>query len=262
MKALSAYLFSFLLLSSCKAQGESIQLPKTSNPLPVSQHKTAATDTNSVIILDDAVSSWSLGFIAPKIPPNTRCPLIIYLHGGVGTDRTDKGSKAWEMFAFIEDSFPAIIASPSANRLAPWWSETGISRIYRSVEEMISRFPVDTTKIFLAGVSDGATGMVAISSFPNHPFAGFLGASGYPPMFGNSLSADQMKHTPIHLYISGKDRLYPSDSVFVWCKKAQTNGVPISYTVMPEAEHGFDFKFEEKSVIVSLFRQWKKQSRM
>lgn len=216
--------------------------------------------TDSVITMSDQTSSWSLGFSSPTISKDKNYPLIIYLHGGIGTDRTDKGSKAWEMFSFILDSFPAVIASPSANRNVPWWSESGIERIFSSIDEMVTRFPIDQSKIFLTGVSDGATGMIAIASLPNHPFAGFLGSSAYPLLFGESLDKEKMKKAPIHLYICGKDRLYNADSVINWCKNANEAGIPISYTTKLNAEHGFDFKYEEKTMIISLFQKWVRQS--
>lgn len=249
-------LFIVLLLASCKGQSQ----PQNTHTITKGDQVSWVTNLSipSPILMNDEVSSWSLGFYIPEFVKDSLYPLIIYLHGGIGTERTDKGEKSWEMFQFITDSLPVVIASPSGNRFAPWWSEVGAQRIFSTIDQMTSHFPIDKSKIFLAGVSDGATGAIAISSLKNSPFAGIIGSCGFPPMFGNSLDFETMKSTPIHLYISGKDRLYPADSVIQWCKERQKEGALITYTFKPLAEHGFDFKTEEKSTIISLLKKWKR----
>lgn len=208
----------------------------------------------SPVILQDPAGEWTLGFSSPK--STKKLPLIVYLHGGVGTSRTDKGKTAYEMFSFLNDSNEFRLVSPSGNRNAPWWSRTGMERIYRSVSFMTDNFAIDTSKIFLAGVSDGATALFAVAAQPSHPFAGFIGAAGYPLLFKDQLSPSDLKQVPIHMYVSEKDRLYPHNQITAYYTELKSAGVPISFKLYEDAEHGFEYRTNEKAFIKELLKKW------
>jgi len=247
--------FLLILTTSCGSQDKSISTPK----LDITESTQSPREMlSSTLSMKDSISAWEMGYCSPLNHANTALPLIIYLHGGIGTERSDKGAKAWEMMSFLTDSYPAILVSPSANRYVPWWSKTGVQRILLSIEEMKKRYKIDTTKIFLTGVSDGATALIALASIQNHPFAGFIGASGNPLFFDQTTHSKQLATTPIHLFIAGKDHLYPAKIVQSWCDSLKTDGVPITYTIKPQSVHGFDFKIEEKMRIISLLNTWKR----
>lgn len=233
--------YLLLIFCSCTAQKSN---PKSEPTPPVT----------SPVILKDNAGEWTLGFSSPK--SQKKLPLIVYLHGGVGTTRTDKGKTAYEMFTFLNDSNEFRLVSPSGNRNAPWWSQTGMARIYQSVSFMVDKFPVDTARIYLAGVSDGATALFAVAAQPSHPFAGFIGAAGYPILFKDQLTSNDLKRVPIHMYISGKDRLYPYKEVNSYYEKLKSEGVPISFKLYENAEHGFEYRDSEKAFIKQLLKKW------
>ncbi len=214
--------------------------------------------STETVELTDEVSSWTLGLQTCSTIKDSLYPLIIYLHGGISTTRTDKGHDAHKMFHFISDSLPIFIASPSGNRDAVWWSSIGTQRILTSVDYMRAHYPIDPNKIFLAGVSDGATALFAIATIEDHPFAGFIGASGYPLYFEKQLneSISHLQRYPLKLYVSGNDRLYPTEDVISFYKILQEAHVPLQYTLYPAAEHGFDFKELERDTIIDLIHTW------
>ncbi len=225
------------------------------------QNKSAKTKSKiiSPLSLSDSAGPWNLGFSTPTVLENdSTYPLIVYLHGGIGTSRTDKGDKAYEMFTFIQNEFPSIIASPSGNKNAPWWSEMGIQRIYTTVSIMQKHFPIDPNRIYLSGVSDGATGLFPVALQPNHPFAGFIGAAGYPVVFGDQIRKSRPTTTPLYLYISENDRLYQTAKIVDYYQKLQRDSIPISYKVIKLAEHGFDYRKNEKENIIKLLKSWNK----
>ncbi|MBD3320491.1 MAG: hypothetical protein GF350_05270, partial [Chitinivibrionales bacterium] len=163
---------SLLSVSFTLAQLDSI-ISTAKNTLP-------RTGAATAILTDRSNQSWTLGYYAPpEATVDTLYPLVIYLHGGIGTTRRDKGKTAYEMLSALCDSITVFLASPSGNRFGPWWSADGLSRILQSVRYMTLHFPVNPDKIFLAGVSDGATGCYAAANTICGPFAGFIPVSGY-----------------------------------------------------------------------------------
>jgi len=246
------FLIILLLLTGCSSENHS------SNKRNQNVLQTASLSNSEIIEITDKISSWTLGLQKCVTERDSLYPLIVYLHGGISTTRTDKGHDAFKMFQFVSDSIPLFIASPSGNRDAPWWSRVGTERILSTVHYMKVHYPIDTSKIFLAGVSDGATGLFTIAGLENHPFAGFIGSAGYPVVFQDHIqeSIGRYSVTPFMMYVCGNDRLYQTDSVVQFYQTLQTSGVPLHYTLYPEAEHGFDFKELERDTIIKLIQSW------
>ena len=223
---------------------------------PVAEH--------SVVLSDSDGTPYTLGIGLPHGFDRQRAyPLIIYLHGGIGTEISDKGGRAWEMLGGLRDCVDVIIASPSGNKFAPWWTSRGQGRIAHAVYYVNTMYAVDTAKIFLAGVSDGATGCYAAASAPDvsKMFAGFFAISGFGGMLQNlgfPLSVAYMRDRPIYNIQGGKDRLYPISAVTDFIEYLQKNGVPVTSKIYPEEEHGFDYKEREFPKLAELVREWER----
>ncbi|MBD3421686.1 MAG: hypothetical protein GF398_16340 [Chitinivibrionales bacterium] len=203
---------------------------------------------------------YTMGWITPDtIRIDTTYPLILYLHGGIGTQVTTKGELAWDMLTPLTDTFNLFLASPSANRQAPWWSPQGIERILQTLRFMSVRYPINPDKVFLAGVSDGGTGcFAAASTIPAH-FAGFFAVSCHPGMLaqaGFRMVIDNVKQRPIHLVHAGNDGLYPWQYVKPFLDSLKTSGVPLSISFYPDEQHGFDYRAQEFGTIARLIREW------
>lgn len=227
--------------------------------------KTASTYKSPCILKDKDGTNYTMGFKKPQsIKKDTLYPLLVYLHGGIGTMRTDKGNEAYDMFSFISDTMDIFLASPSGNRNALWWSKKGLNRILKTIRYMTLHFPIDHKRIFLAGVSDGATGCYAAANTINAPFAGFITISGFGGMleqFGMEIIPSNIMQRPIYNIHSGNDHLYPLQVVNSFLDDLSKKGVSIKRKVYPEEKHGFDYRLMEKKTIVSLLKTWRKPSR-
>jgi hypothetical protein len=165
------------------------------------------------------------------------------------------------MLAPLADTFNIYLASPSANRSCPWWSPLGMSRILQTIRYMTLHYPVNPDKIFLAGVSDGATACYLAANTIPGPFAGFFSVSGYGGMLiqaGLTLYPANIMQRPIYNINAGKDRLYPIDSVNKFLDNMQSAGVNITRKVYPDELHGFDYKAKEWGTFANFIRTWKK----
>ncbi|HUI90703.1 MAG TPA: prolyl oligopeptidase family serine peptidase [Chitinivibrionales bacterium] len=214
----------------------------------------------TAILEDTFHSAYTLGWKTPAaIRRDTLYPLIVYLHGGTGTSKTTKGEIAYDMLSSLGDTFNLFLASPSANRETPWWSPGGMSRVLQTVRFMTLCYPVNPDKIFLAGVSDGATGCYLAANTVCAPFAGFIAVSGYGAMlysFGIKLHPQNLMQRPILNINAGNDRIYPFAEVMKFVAWLENNGVPVEHREYPEENHGFDYREKEYGNLARLIRTW------
>jgi acetyl esterase/lipase len=213
-----------------------------------------------VVLKDTAGSDYSVGYLTPAvIRHDTTYPCIIYLHGGIGSTRSDKGDSAYLMLDMLADSMELFLASPSANRWTPWWSPAGLSRILQTLRYMTLHYPINPDKVFLAGVSDGATGCWAAANSIASPFAGFIAVSGFGgmlPQLGMTLNPENLMQRPIYNVNAGNDRLYPIAAVNQFLDFMEQGGVGVRRMIYPDEEHGFDYRFKEASTLCGIIRDW------
>jgi hypothetical protein len=209
---------------------------------------------------DESGNKWILGFKTPDtLVSEKKYPLVVYLHGGTGVTINSKGEKAYEMLSPLIDSMPLFLASPSADRNTRWWSSNGLYRILQTVRYMKLRYPVDETKVFLTGVSDGAAGCWAAINCINGPFAGFVAISGYGgivPSTGIDLYPTNIAQRPIYSINGGKDQLYPLDIVNSFLDYMEAQGVHLERSIHPEEPHGFDYRGKEFGALCTHIRSW------
>ena len=219
---------------------------------------------STAILRDSSGLTYTLGWKTPvSFRRDTTYPLIIYLHGGIGTQLTTKGEKAYEMLSPLGDSLSLFLASPSANRYAPWWSASGLYRIMQTLRFMSLHCPINPDKVFLAGVSDGATACYAVANAMCGPFAGFIAVSGFGGMlsnFGFQLYPSNIMQRPIYSVNAGKDRLYPLEEVDKFLDWLANNGVSVERKYYPYEQHGFDYRDKEFGKLASCIRTWNKPS--
>jgi dienelactone hydrolase len=214
----------------------------------------------TAILTDTFHSSYTLGWKTPAaISRDTLYPLIVYLHGGTTTSKTTKGEIAYDMLARLADTFNLFLASPSANRETPWWSAGGMSRVLQTVRFMTLCYPINPDKIFLAGVSDGATGCYLAANTICAPFAGFIAVSGYGGMLfslGIKLHPQNLMQRPVLNINAGKDHIYPIAEVMKFVAWLENNGVSVEHREYPEENHGFDYREKEFGNLATLIRTW------
>ncbi len=104
-------------------------------------------------------------------------PLIITLHG-IG----ERGSELWrvkgEGLPKILDgynSFPFIVVSPQCPSSTEWYYNDGIQALLnKMIDSVIARYPVDTNRIYLTGLSMGGIGTLDIAIRYPRRFAAIL----------------------------------------------------------------------------------------
>jgi len=92
---------------------------------------------------------------------NGKCPLIITLHG-IG----ERGSDLWKVkneglpkILDGKNDFPFIVVSPQCPSTTEWYYNDGVQQLVnKMIDSVIARYPVDTNRIYLTGLSMGGIG--------------------------------------------------------------------------------------------------------
>ncbi|MFH0920596.1 MAG: hypothetical protein V1913_09560 [Fibrobacterota bacterium] len=209
-------------------------------------------DTLSLACIDG--KQRALGVHAPlSYTPDHPLPVVLWLHGGVNGTKPNRGAEVAHYFARESDSLYFLFAAPSGERGATWYDPVGITFIRDAVAEIKRRYAVDDNRVMLAGVSDGGTGCVAAANLIPAPFAGYIVCSGFPPMlsaFGLPCFIENLRRAPWLFVHSGKDPLYPGDTVKALMERWTREGVPITFHYYPDMPHGLDYMPQEKPAVM------------
>jgi pimeloyl-ACP methyl ester carboxylesterase len=98
-------------------------------------------------------------------------PLLVYLSGGPGRALSGALGSAG---AIAQDHW--LIAYPQA--VSSWWDNDSIAMLDDLVDDLLTRFNVDVNRVFIAGVSNGATGAVRYATLAPQRFAAVVSLMG------------------------------------------------------------------------------------
>ncbi|MBC8170065.1 MAG: prolyl oligopeptidase family serine peptidase [Anaerolineae bacterium] len=173
--------------------------------------------------------------------PDQRYPLILFLHGagerggnGMGIEavclqglpkRLDAGAK-----------LPFIVVSPQCP-LDHWWSEY-TDTLIGLLDATIARYRVDTSRVYLTGLSMGGFGSWHLAwQYPERFAAVAPICGGLPWFIGLEGAAEKLKNMPLWVFHGAKDTVVPIEESrrIVNALKAVKGNV--KFTVYREARH-------------------------
>lgn len=171
-------------------------------------------------------------------------PLFIYLHGGVST--TDLRTLEPEIIhewspvgRLLQDGY--LVAFPCGQMGSTWWDTVGEEGILRIVRWMKLNFPVDDSRVFVGGFSDGASGSFSLMMLHPSDFAGYLAFSGHPGVAeldgDRSTYFPSLSNRPGLVSHSDLDGLYPTRLMASSIALAESAGAEIEYFTIEGYEH-------------------------
>ncbi len=186
-------------------------------------------------------------YYALDIPDNYtsshKYPLIIYLHGGVSRKQPKLSQAKWGMHEELETN-DAIQVFPVAWDKAKWWSQIQTDNIHSIIAQLKSTYSIDTNKVFLIGVSDGATGGFNLAATTPSQFAGFVSVIGYPGVLKNSrvilgenIYPINMRALKILAFNTKNDYLYPLEQMRYFTSGFKDIGIDIELVAYPDGGH-------------------------
>jgi len=182
--------------------------------------------------------------VPSSFPPEGEAPLFIYLHGGVST--TDLRTLEPEILhewcpipRLLEEGY--LVAFPCGQMGSAWWDPVGEEGILRILRWMKLNFPVDDSRVFVGGFSDGASGSFSLMMLHPSDFAGYLAFSGHPGVAeldgGRSTYFPSLSNRPGIVSHSDLDGLYPSGLMAPAVALAESAGARIEYYEIQGYEH-------------------------
>ncbi len=140
-------------------------------------------------------------FIPGSIKPNEKIPLIVVLHGlgGSGANTIPTWvERLNKEFAVVCPTYP----------MGAWWARPAEEMVLNLIDQLREQYNIDTDRIFLAGLSNGAIGAYMIGMFNPDRFAGLLPIAGsITPRYMHFLV--NLRNTPIYMIQGAHDPFFP-----------------------------------------------------
>src|SRR5262249_50272633 len=194
--------------------------------------------TGSIKKRHGAFAYWLV--VPAAYDPAKRWQVRFQLHGGVM--REDDSVRGDGSVRLAGDD--QIYVMPAGWREAPWWSDRQVASLRTILEDIKRDYNVDENRVFLSGVSDGATGLYYVATHDTTPYAGFLPLNGYylvlrsPELeVQSAIFLDNLRNKPFFIVNGGRDPLYPITVVEPSIAHLDQGGVRITYLPQPEAGH-------------------------
>ena len=165
---------------------------------------------------------------------NQKFPLILFLHGAGerGSDLDSVKRHGIPKIVETNPDFPFIAVSPQCPEDSWWTSE--LHTINGLIEEIVEKYQVDTSRIYLTGLSMGGFGTWSLASMYPERFAAIAPVCGGGEVRQILRSLVEM---PIWTFHGQKDDVIPfsrSEEIVTALKK---HGSSIKFTIYPEAGH-------------------------
>ena len=165
----------------------------------------------------------------------------VQLHGGIARPSPQPDRDGRDRIAGDADQ---IAVYPGGWADAMWWYGNQVENLTGLLGDLKRRYNVDENRVYLTGISDGATGAYFMALRDTTPWASFLPLNGHMMVLANpSTGADGQLYPgnavnkPWFIVNGGQDRLYPTRSVEPYVEHLRTIGATVVYHPQPDAGH-------------------------
>jgi len=217
--------------------------------------------------MKDGLFGYSLTYHmhAPRKPwpENLRFPLVLILHGAPGKSYAGK----YIITASMQRAFPAFVVVP----VLPWqhyWGHPQLAApdgtqssglrmpdVIKLLEQVIAENPVDTSRIYVIGCSDGGTGTFAAARYYPDVFAAAVPIAG----FWRQEDAKLLARVPMWVMHTENDSIFPVSLARNIVHDIHAAGGNVRYTEIPRMDHNCPYEgFYAPQVWQWMFAQKKK----
>ena len=160
-------------------------------------------------------------------------PLMLFLHGAGerGSDLQKVKVHGPPKIVEKQEDFPFIVVSPQCPK-GDWWDEK-LDVLTNLLDDIVTRYDVDTDRIYLTGLSMGGYGTWALASKYPDRFAAIVPICGG----GKRFMAYRLKDTPVWAFHGAKDSVVPLEESEEMVEAINDRGGNAKLTVYPDAGH-------------------------
>jgi predicted peptidase len=166
-----------------------------------------------------------------KTDKNTRYPLMIFLHGsGERGDSLDLVRKNGPpSFVDARPDFPFILVSPQCPS-DTWWITEDLQQMF---QQLIQKYRIDTTRVYLTGLSMGGFGTWDWACKYPGQFAAIAPVCGG----GDVLFAEELKNIPVWAFHGEADPVVPVNRTIQMVEAVNAAGGNARMSIYPGVGH-------------------------
>lgn len=140
-------------------------------------------------------------FLPESSGTDKKIPLVVVLHG-LG------GSGANTLPAWVERLDKKVAVLCPSYPMAAWWARPAEEMVLNLIDKIREKYNIDSDRVFLAGLSNGAIGAYMIGMFYPDRFAGLIPIAGsITPRYMHFLV--NLRNTPIYMIQGAHDPIFP-----------------------------------------------------
>jgi poly(3-hydroxybutyrate) depolymerase len=218
---------------------------------PYAKQRTGRIDMPSK---DNGLTLDNVVEVPAEYDPARAWPLRVSLHGGVGREAPGPNDPPARPLANRVQSAGEIVLHPRAWAPSQWWNLSQVENITRLIARVKRDYNVDESRIYITGISDGGTGVYFFAMRQATPWSACMPLNGHPLVIANpdtgadgQLYVGNLVNCPLHIVNGGKDPLYPAASVEPLVAMFKRAGVPLEFTVYPDAGHDVSWWPQERA---------------
>lgn len=185
---------------------------------------------------------------------NKQFPLLIYLGGGSQRGHDLNKLKTYGIPFYIAQGrqYPCIIASPQCPENKLWTTENWFDSLY---SDLTSKYRIDTTRIYVTGISIGGFGTWQVAIDYPARFAAIA------PLCGGVNDRDtakisSLKQLPIWTFHGTADSIIPIHETERVVSKLKAYG-HIKFTRLPNKGHGIQYLYVDDQILDWLLKHHK-----
>ncbi len=191
----------------------------------------------------DGVRRPYVVYVPSGYNPQSPTPMLVHLHGVVGRPFIDPDPTQYVgNTALMEDAEKSgwFVLFPFGQEGAVWWDEVGMTNIAGQIRMMKSRFNIDDNRVYVSGISDGASAAFLYAMIRPTDFAAFAALNGSMGVGsedgGHSTYAPNMANSSIYVTSADRDNYYPTSQMQKTIAMAEKAGANILYRKL-QGEH-------------------------
>jgi predicted peptidase len=169
---------------------------------------------------------------------DTTWPLILFLHGMGERGEDLELVKKHGIPKVIEekDDFPFVVISPQCPQHSVWPEQ--LDTLHALIEETIHTYRIDTSRIYLTGLSMGGFGSWHLAEAYPHLFAAVVPiCGGTLPHVGFPERIKVLKESPIWVFHGAKDETVSLQMSQELVDVLKAHSGNVKFTIYPDAEH-------------------------
>jgi len=176
--------------------------------------------------------------LPPTYSRRQRFPLILFLHGSGERGSDLEQVKRHGIPRTIErwPNFPFIAISPQCPEHSTWIMQA--DALLLLLEEVMRRFAVDPSRVYLTGLSMGGYGTWYLGSEHPERFAAIVPVcGGFNALLGYPERVCHLRYTPVWAFHGAKDKVVPPSESRILARYLRRCGGNVRLTVYPDAGH-------------------------